>query len=285
MSNGNQVYLNSWERIQMNFFEGCNVVTVDTSGTFEIGSINLSCNGPQVLRIKADRGKTSEAGVDFQRYYYLEYRTPVGIDKTTGVLLHYAPDLKEGGWSRCDWGGPDCPEDFIVNPISATAKEGLLTEGAAWTTPQNVGIKIVSIGETAKFEFTFPTQGDAPTCLEGKPWDNQAPVCKVPSVSDGGTQPPPGDAAPPRTDAGSGDAAPPPPDDAGATGGSGGTGGSTGGTGGATAGTGGSGGDDKGCSCRVPGSGTSNRFSAFTALAGLALAAGARRRARRPDRS
>jgi hypothetical protein len=283
MSNGNQVYLNSWERIQMNFFAGCNVLTINTSGTYDIGSINLACNGPQVLRIKAD------LGTDAQRYYYFEYRTPVGIDKTTGVLVHYSADLKQGGWARCDWGGPDCPEDWIISPLGATAKEGLLTTGAAWTTPQGVGIKIVSVGETAKFEFTFPTEGEAPTCLEGAPWDKQAPVCKASTGIDGGAG---GAGGSSTTDAG-GDAAGTggaPPDggstaDAAGTGGAtGGTGGATGGTAGTAAGSGGSANEDKGCGCRVPGSRAPAHLSALASLAALATAARFRRRARRADR-
>src|SRR6185503_318145 len=39
MSSGNNVYLNAWERIQMNFLGGCNVLTVGTSGTYELAPI------------------------------------------------------------------------------------------------------------------------------------------------------------------------------------------------------------------------------------------------------
>jgi MYXO-CTERM domain-containing protein len=272
MSSSNNVYLNAWERIQMNFLAGCNVLTVGTNGTYDLAPITISCNGPQVLRVAADK-----AG-EVQRYYYIEYRTPVGIEKTNGVIVHYSADIKQGGWKRCDWGGPDCPEDWLINPKGGPRTEALLAEGDAWTTPEGVAIKIASLGKTAKFELTFPTQGAAPTCLEGAPWDNQAPICKGdPGAPDGGTGGTGGGTA----DSGStGDAPPPPPGDSGA--GTGGTGGTTGGT----AGTGGSGGDDKGCSCRVPGSsGTPNRLSAFASLAALGMAARWRRRTRRADRS
>jgi hypothetical protein len=273
MANGNGVYLNAWERIQMNFFSGCNVLTIAQSGTYDIGSISLPCNGPQVIRIKAD---PSAAG-DYNHYYYLEYRTPVGIDKTNGVLVHYAPDIKKGGWVQCDWGGPDCPEDFMINPISAVARESLLPAGTQWTTPQGVGIKIVSLGETATFELTFPTPGEAPTCLAGEPWDCKAPVCKG-STGNGG--------------AGAGGSTSGCTPDAGTTtdsgSGTGGSGGATGGTGGATAttGTGGSAGEpDKGCGCRVPGSGTPRGASIFAASGALALVTRWRRRSRTATRS
>ena len=262
MSSGNNVYLNAWERIQMNFFDGCNVLTVGTSGTYEIASVAQPCNGPQVLRIAAD------AATDHQRYYYIEYRTPIGIEQNHGVLVHYAADIKKGGWSRCDWGGPDCPEDFLINPKGGPRQEALLAAGTEWTTPQGVGIKIVSLAERAKFELTFPTPGDAPSCLHGEPWDNKPAICKgEPGAPDGG-----GGAG--GSGGGSGTDA----------GGSGGTGGDvgTGGTGGSTAGTGGGGTDgDDGCGCRVPGGGAPGRLSAACAAAGLAIAARWRRRARK----
>jgi MYXO-CTERM domain-containing protein len=270
MASGNNVYLNAWERIQMNFFSGCNVLTVGQSGSYDIGSISLPCNGPQVLRIKAG---PSDGG-DYDHYYYLEYRTPIGIDKTNGVLVHYAADIKKGGWTQCDWRGPDCPEDYLINPISATKQQALLPAGTEWTTPQGVGIKIVSLGETAKFELTFATPGgDGPTCLDGEPWDCMAPVCKG-STGNGGAG------------AGGGTSGCAP--DAGAPDSGSGTGGSGGATGGATTttGTGGSGGEtDDGCGCHVPGSGTPRGASIFAASAALALATRWRRRSRIATRS
>jgi MYXO-CTERM domain-containing protein len=277
MSSSNDVYLNAWERIQMNFFSGCNVITIGTSGTYDIGPINLPCSGPQVMRIAADFA--ADATPNHQRYYYIEYRTPVGIERTNGVLVHYAADIKQGGWSQCDWGGPDCPEDFLINPVGPTRQTAALPAGTEWTTPQGVGIKIVSLGETAKFELTFPTQGDAPTCMDGTPYNNCGPVCRTTPANDGGTAVPMGGCP---GDAGPGDAT-------GGTGGSGGAGGSgTGGdmgTGGATAGAGGTGSGDDGCGCTVPGRGTPGRVSAFGAAAALAMVARWRRRSRSTSRS
>jgi MYXO-CTERM domain-containing protein len=267
MSSSNNVYLNAWERIQMNFLAGCNVLTVGTNGSYDLAPITVSCNGPQVLRVAADK-----AG-DIQRYYYIEYRTPVGIEKTNGVIVHYSADIKAGGWKRCDWGGPDCPEDWLINPKGGPRTEALLAEGTEWTTPEGVGIKIASLGKTAKFDLTFPTQGAAPFCdLANTPWDNKAPICKGdPGAPDGG--------------GGGGEDAGGNPTDSGTTGGTGGTGGATGGTGGSTAGTGGSSSTESGCSCRVTGAGAPARISAWASLAGLAMIAQSRRRARSKQRS
>jgi MYXO-CTERM domain-containing protein len=172
MAKGNNVYLNAWERIQMNFLAGCNVVTAATSGMYEIGSLTTPCDGPQVLRVAADKAGT------VQRYFYLEYRRPFGIEKTNGVLVHYTADIKNGGWTNCDYGGPDCPEDWIINPKGGTAAEAVLTAPYEWTTPEGVKIRIAATDETAKFELTFPTAGGAPpTCLDDRPWDNKGPVC------------------------------------------------------------------------------------------------------------
>jgi hypothetical protein len=217
MANGNNVYLNAWERIQMNFFSGCNVLTVATSGSYEIGPLNHSCDGPQVLRIAADLAGT------VQRYWYLEYRVPVGIEQANGVLLHYTADIKNGGWSKCDYGGPDCPEDWVVNPKGGAVSQALLAAGTMWTTPEGVTVNIAALGATAKFDLTFPKAGAAPFCdLANTPWDSKAPAC----TPGGGV----GDAGPP--DSG--------------TGGTGGTGGADAGKDGAAgsagAGTGGAGG-------------------------------------------
>jgi len=255
MANGNNVYLNAWERIQMNFLSGCNVLTAATNGSYDIGPLNSTCDGPQVLRIAADLAGT------VQRYWYLEYRQPFGIETANGVLLHYSADIKNGGWSKCDYGGPDCPEDWVVNPKGGTAKDALLPAGSMWTTPEGVTVNIASLGATAKFDLTFPTQGAAPFCdLANTPWDNKAPACTpnggagdagFPDSGTGGTGGTGGTdggksgAAGSAGSAGAGGSAP--PTDAGnadATGGKGGTGGMAGasGSGGAAGTTGGKGG-------------------------------------------
>jgi MYXO-CTERM domain-containing protein len=255
MANGNNVYLNAWERIQMNFFSGCNVLTVGTTGSYEIGPLNSSCEGPQVLRIAADLAGS------VQRYWYLEYRQPYGIETANGVLLHYTADIKNGGWTNCDYNGPDCPEDWVVNPKGGTAKDALLPAGTMWTTPEGVTVNIASLGTTAKFDLTFPKAGAAPFCdLANTPWDNKAPACTAGPTIDGGTPPDSGTGGTggtTGTDGGKSGAAgsagtagaggsPPPPDagNADAAGGKGGTGGMAGasGSGGAAGTTGGKGG-------------------------------------------
>jgi hypothetical protein len=282
MSSGNNVYLNGWERIQMNFLAGCNVITVGTTGTYDLGPLTYACNGPQVLRIAAD------AAPDHQRYYYIEYRVPVGIENNTGVLVHYSADIMAGGWSQCDYMGPDCPEDWVINPMGGSAVEALLPAGTQWTTPQNVTIKIVSLGDTAKFDISFATPGTAgPTCLDNTPWDNVAPVCRpgLPPTRDGGAGA--GGTGGGGTDAGTGGAGGGPPvEDAGSTGGTGGSTTTTG-TGGSTTGTGGTGGGDDGCGCRVPGTGAGmpGRLSAIAASAALAMVSRWRRRSRTTTRS
>jgi hypothetical protein len=278
MSSGNNVYLNAWERIQMNFFSGCNVLTVGTSGSYDIGPLNSTCEGPQVLRIAADLAGS------VQRYWYLEYRQPYGIETANGVLLHYSADIKNGGWTKCDYGGPDCPEDWIVNPKGGSITDALLPAGTMWTTPEGVTVNIASLGATAKFDLTFPKAGAAPFCdMSMQPWDSKAPTCTAGPTIDGGTLPDSGtggtggtggadagkDGAAGSAGTGTGgaggavdagqDVTPPPVDAAGGKGGTGGmagasgAGGTTGGKGGAagvggTAGLGGTGGATGGSS-------------------------------------
>jgi hypothetical protein len=199
MANGNNVYLNAWERIQMNFFSGCNVLTVGTSGSYEIGPLNSTCEGPQVLRIAADL-----AG-NVQRYWYLEYRQPYGIEQANGVLLHYTADITNGGWSKCDYGGPDCPEDWVINTKGGSAKDALMPAGTSWMTPEGVTVNIAALGATAKFDLTFPKAGSAPFCdLNMQPWDNKAPTCTAGPTIDGGTIPDSGTGGTGGTDGGGG---------------------------------------------------------------------------------
>src|SRR6185503_10782009 len=146
---------------------------------------------------------------------------PYGIETANGVLLHYSADIKNGGWSKCDYGGPDCPEDWVVNPLGGGVNQALLPAGSMWTTPEGVTVNIASLGATAKFDLTFPMAGKAPFCdMSMQPWDSKAPVCTPGPQIDGGTPPPP------------------PPDSG--TGGTGGTGGADAGKDGAagSAGTG-----------------------------------------------
>jgi hypothetical protein len=297
MAKGNNAYLNAWERIQMNFLAGCNVVTAATSGLYEIASLSTPCDGPQVLRVAADQAGT------VQRYFYIEYHRPFGIEKTNGVLVHYTADIKNGGWTNCDWGGPDCPEDYVINPKGGTAADAVLTAPYEWTTPQNVKIRIAATDETAKFELTFPTAGGAPpTCLDDRPWDNKSPVCApgggtggaggggVGGAAGSGGQGGAGGAVDGRDGGASGGAAGigaggaggadggPIGPDAGsvATGGGAGTnaGSGSGGTSGPThpGGTAGGAGNDSGCSCHVGGRSPSplSMFGCIVALLGLA---------------
>jgi hypothetical protein len=295
MANGNNVYLNAWERIQMNFFSGCNVLTVGTTGSYEIGPLNSSCEGPQVLRIAADLAGT------VQRYWYLEYRQPYGIEQANGVLLHYTADIKNGGWSKCDYGGPDCPEDWVVNPKGGAVSQALLAAGTMWTTPEGVTVNIASLGATAKFDLTFPKAGNAPFCdLSMQPWDSKAPTCTAGPTIDGGTLPDSGTggtggadggggsagAGGSTTDAGKGGAA---PDAAGGsagmagTAGAAGTGGAAGATGGAagkggvggTAGLGGGSGSGGSAGGKGGTSGTSGSGGAAGASGGQAGSGGA----------
>ena len=165
---------NNWHKAQLGWTS--DTLTVSTSGVYTLAPAELT-GGPRMLRIARNDGT----------FLNLEYRQPYGIEQANGVLLHYTADIKNGGWSKCDYGGPDCPEDWVVNPKGGSAKDALMPAGTMWTTPEGVTVNIASLGATAKFDLTFPKAGAAPFCdLANTPWDNKAPACTAGPQIDGG---------------------------------------------------------------------------------------------------
>lgn len=157
----------------MGWLEGCNIVTATSDGTFNLVPTEVPCDGTQALRLPTYDG----------RYYYLEYRRPIGFDSDhQGVLVHVS-----GGW---DFFGPDA---YLID----LGEGAFLAEGDAYTGPQNeVTFTVVEEQDThAVIDVTFPGGGSgAPTCIDGGAPIEQAGVVGTLVCLGGPFQP---DAAPP----------------------------------------------------------------------------------------
>jgi hypothetical protein len=86
-------HMNPVQKGYMGWLEECNVTTATADGTFNLMPTELPCNGAQALRFRT--GDVAEPGDE--RWYYLEYRRPLGgfKDKSSnlnGVLVAVAED-------------------------------------------------------------------------------------------------------------------------------------------------------------------------------------------------
>ena len=70
--------------------------TFDPIGSLLLGVTVPSCGS---ARVRLLIGLAADKSGDVQRYYYIEYRTPVGLEKTKGVIVHYSADIKQGATS------------------------------------------------------------------------------------------------------------------------------------------------------------------------------------------
>ncbi|HWB77074.1 MAG TPA: Ig-like domain-containing protein, partial [Nannocystaceae bacterium] len=143
-------HINAVQKLYMGWLDGCNMVSTRGDGTFNLLPLELPCNGTQVLRFPAYDG----------RWYYLEYRTPIGrFDDSLspgGVLIHLADELEEYG-----------PSPYILDKVG---HNGFIYAGESFTDPEDtVSFTVVETNEThAVIEVTFPDGGTgSPSCKGG----------------------------------------------------------------------------------------------------------------------
>jgi MYXO-CTERM domain-containing protein len=150
-------HMNVIQKAYMGWLDGCNIVTAESDGVFNLAPIELPCNGTQALRFEAFDG----------RYYYLEYRQRIGeFDGPSGqdgVLLHLGgrdePTSQEQG------------QQFSSPYILDVGQNGFLHAGDSYTDDRN-GVTFTVLEESsagARVQLSFPDGGSgaAPTCLDG----------------------------------------------------------------------------------------------------------------------
>lgn len=145
---GGCAHMNVVQKSFMGWLEGCNIVTTQSDGIYNILPTELPCNGTQALRFPSYRE---------DRHYYLEYRRPLGVDAlngVTGVLLHESNDF--------DY----TPNVYILD----VGNNGQMHAGDTYDDPMGVvSFEILEELDThAVVQVTFPGGGSgAPECYGG----------------------------------------------------------------------------------------------------------------------
>ncbi|HKQ70830.1 MAG TPA: hypothetical protein VJT73_15895 [Polyangiaceae bacterium] len=306
-------HMNAWQKLYQKWWGGCNAIKVTQSGTFNLYPTEKPCDGVQAIQVPFPGGKVRRYRNRDLTSYFLEYRTPVGFDGTTGntkpmtaqVLVHVAPNPILPNQVN-----PRGSETWIINVGNSTDVQGLTLGGVKSFSDPAGGVTIAVTamdGEKAVIDVKVdnPADNAGPTvCLDGK---NTVLVGSGPATCNGPvvTLPDGGGAGGSKLDAGPDtgrrDAMAETGSSVGAGGGTGGSGivadgaaGTANGVGGSTAGgnaagtrnpTGGpGGGDEGGCTCKIAAPSTSGRATAPIALGlGLAGLFASRRRSRRHD--
>ncbi len=179
-------HINAVQKGFMGWLEGCNYVSGTQDGQYNIAPLELPCDGTQALRVPTTDG----------RWYYLEYRQPIGEFDTSlsgGVIVHAAGDINDFG-----------PSPYILD----LGLGGLMQEGDSFTDPQG-GVTFTIAednGTHAVIDVQYPEGAvqTAPTCLDGStpqmeagavgslacaelPWqaDDVPPTIQITSPADG----------------------------------------------------------------------------------------------------
>lgn len=79
-----QGHPSAYHKVQEGWLSGCNAVTVGSSDTFTLLPLEIPCDGIQVLQVPAPTTRSAPGGgqgrAPMLSYYYLELRTPQGLD-------------------------------------------------------------------------------------------------------------------------------------------------------------------------------------------------------------
>jgi MYXO-CTERM domain-containing protein len=140
-------HMNVVQKSYMGWLEGCNIVDTEASGTYNLLPMELPCNGTQTVRFPTFD----------DRYYYLEYRQPLGVDANDGldgVLVHVSGDFQYS------------PSPYIIDVGNAA----VMNEGDAYTDPMGlVTFTVMSMDAThAVVDVQFADGGSgSPTCADG----------------------------------------------------------------------------------------------------------------------
>ncbi|MBX7079064.1 MAG: hypothetical protein K1X88_07755 [Nannocystaceae bacterium] len=176
-------HMNVAQKAYMGWLEDCNVVTTETSGTFNLLPTELPCNGTQALLFPSGDG----------RFYYLEYRQNYGVDAgLEGVVLHISGTFNYS------------PSPYILEAASDGGY--FMQPGDSFTDPTgDASFTVVDMFDThAVVDVTIPGGSGEPTCRNGdmpemadgaigslecsaEPWplDTAAPTVSISYPADG----------------------------------------------------------------------------------------------------
>jgi MYXO-CTERM domain-containing protein len=199
-------HMNGWQKSYQGWLQGCNVVKVTDSGTFNLVPIEPSCNGVQLLQIKSPKSRTfnrpagggGNAGVETFTHYYVELRAPDDFDGTLAsgsraltpmVLIHVANDLR----TRTQSGLHTFLLDMTPSTAGRTAfNDAGLAAGQSFTDPAGgLTITTQSLSATgATINVTYASgsgSGAAPTCIDSTTFAPPGPGIESCSGAGGST--------------------------------------------------------------------------------------------------
>ena len=187
-------HMNAWQKSFQGWLGGCNGVRVTNSGTFNLLPYEMACNGPQFLQVKGikprpfDRSAAGGGGdsVENLDFYYLELRTPLDFDGTTGnssaltpmVLVHAASDLR----TRTQRGLHTFLLDMTPSTTSNSGfRDAGLVAGQTFTDPAG-GLSITAQSVSASgatIVVTYAAGSGDPTCMDGAAFTAPGPGRRI----------------------------------------------------------------------------------------------------------
>jgi hypothetical protein len=185
-------HMNGWQKAFEGWLLGCNVVKVNSGGTYTLHALETPCNGFQVLQVPMPRARPfTHAGgggpvtTDVLTSYYLELRTPVGFDENVGptVLVRVAGDLR--GQTR------NGLHTWLLDmtPATASFRDAGLGVGQKFTDPAGgLSFTVLAAGATqASIQIEMDRGAGAPSCLDGTLVSAPGPErCDGPPLATGG---------------------------------------------------------------------------------------------------
>jgi MYXO-CTERM domain-containing protein len=178
-------HMNAWQKAYQGWLSGTNGVKVTNSGTFNLLPIEMSCNGTQVLQIKAPHPRPfnrpaaggGTATTENLDYYYLELRTPVDFDGTLGgsalsarVLVHMAADFVPRTGKGL--------HTFLLDMNPSTSSFDALPAGQTYTDPAGgLSFTVQSVsnsGATIVVDYSSGGTGSA-TAMDGSAFTAPGP--------------------------------------------------------------------------------------------------------------
>jgi MYXO-CTERM domain-containing protein len=174
----------------------CNVVSVGTSGTFNLVPQEVACNGAQLLQIAAPMVRPAPAKGDRQgtgpmlSNYYLEMRAPIGFDSSLKPMV-----VISIGAGLPTVNAP-APYLYVLDMLPESGRAdltnaGLMTVGQSYADPAGgLTITLMSISATMATVSVTTNATGANTCVDATPFSAPGPdgtSCAPVTSSDGGT--------------------------------------------------------------------------------------------------